>query len=232
VLARENTLRSFESAREHGATWLEFDVRPTADARLVVHHDPITSEGHHIGSVSAADLPDYIPLLADVVADFSDLVLDVELKTDDTNLEPDHYVSLAATEINSLTEQNEHASLLVTSFDGEVLSSFAERCPDVATGFLYYVEQKLLDGGRREELRDDANTRAITHALEVGHQAVVPHHRLVTAELMSAAHAGGLRVATWTVNTADDVRRCAHAGVDVIIGDDPRVIIDALGSPA
>ena len=39
-LARENTLRSFELAVEAGADAIELDVHISADAQVVVHHDP------------------------------------------------------------------------------------------------------------------------------------------------------------------------------------------------
>lgn len=226
ALAKENTLAGFAAARDHGAMWLEFDVRPTADDQLVVHHDPVTAEGHHIGSSSAASLPDYIPTLTEVFESFGDLVLDVELKTDDCERTADSYLALAGALIEQLVATNPDTGVLVTSFDAAVLQGFAEQWPDIATGFLYYVETANFS----EAERDRSNEHAVAHALEIGHQAIVPHHKLVTRALVESAHTNGLHVATWTVNTTADVQRCAIAGVDVIIGDDPRVITDALSS--
>lgn len=226
AVAPENTLQGFAAAKDRGATWLEFDVRPTADGQFVVHHDPVTTEGHHIGSTDAAALPDYIPTLDEVVRTFRELVLDVELKTDDCGRSADDYVTLASATIEQLVGADPDVSVLVTSFDADVLAGFADQSPGIATGFLYYVKDSELS----EATRTQSNDHAVAHALKVGHQAIVPHHKLVTAQLVDAAHNNGLSVATWTVNLAADVQRCAQAGVDVIIGDDPLVIADTLRS--
>lgn len=42
--APENTLEAFELAVEHGADYVEFDVRAIPDGRLMVAHDPIRAE--------------------------------------------------------------------------------------------------------------------------------------------------------------------------------------------
>lgn len=42
--APENTLDAFELAVEHGADYVEFDVRAILDGRLVVAHDPIRAD--------------------------------------------------------------------------------------------------------------------------------------------------------------------------------------------
>lgn len=226
ALAKENTLEGFAAARDHGATWLEFDVRPTADDHFVVHHDPVTTEGHHIGTTPVGALPDYIPTLNQVMETFGDLVLDVELKTDDCDRSTDTYVALAGAALEQLVAIHGDTGVLVTSFDAAVLRGFAQQNPGVATGFLYY----LADADFSDEARERSNDHAVAHAIEIGHQAIVPHHKLVTSGLVASAHANGLHVATWTVNSAADVQRCAEAGVDVIIGDDPRVIAEALAS--
>ena len=48
-------------------------------------------------------------------------------------------------------------------------------------------------------------------AAERGHVALHPHHTSVTAELIDAAHAAGLRVNTWTVDDPDRMRRAGRA---------------------
>lgn len=226
AVAPENTIEAFSAARDLGATWLEFDVRPTKDGQLVVHHDPDTAQGHHIAGTKAAELPEFIPTLTDVMNQFGDLGLDVELKTDDTNLSSGDYAALASEEIKRLHAAHSSTDILITSFDADVLEHVAAACPGIATGFLYYSATAMLS----EKKRAAANEKALAHACHVGHQAVVPHHQLVTEHMVEAAHQQGLGVATWTVNTAADTIRCARAGVDLIIGDDPRVITAALDS--
>ncbi|MDG1087450.1 MAG: glycerophosphodiester phosphodiesterase, partial [Acidimicrobiales bacterium] len=54
AVAPENTLAGFAAAAERGATWVEFDVRPTGDGQLAIHHDPATAAGSRVGSTAYA----------------------------------------------------------------------------------------------------------------------------------------------------------------------------------
>ena len=48
------------------------------------------------------------------------------------------------------------------------------------------------------------------------------------ADLVEQARAASLRVVTWTVNEPADVQLASSLGVDMIIGDDPAVILENL----
>jgi glycerophosphoryl diester phosphodiesterase len=47
------------------------------------------------------------------------------------------------------------------------------------------------------------------------------NHRLLDADVMSAARAAGIRVSAWTVNEEADIRRMIDLGVDVVMSDRP-----------
>jgi glycerophosphoryl diester phosphodiesterase len=67
----------------------------------------------------------------------------------------------------------------------------------------------------------------IENALEqLGFQPDVysPHYWLVKKETVEFAHAQGIRVIPWTVNTADEFRKLIEIGVDGIITDYPNLI--------
>jgi glycerophosphoryl diester phosphodiesterase len=51
--------------------------------------------------------------------------------------------------------------------------------------------------------------------------AIGPDHRLVTAELVDAAHAAGMRVVPWTVNDPERMRELVALGVDGLVTDEP-----------
>jgi glycerophosphoryl diester phosphodiesterase len=55
-----------------------------------------------------------------------------------------------------------------------------------------------------------------------------PKHVLVTPELVSEAHARGQRVHTWTINDAESARRMMAMGVDMVMGDYPDVLRQAV----
>jgi len=47
------------------------------------------------------------------------------------------------------------------------------------------------------------------------------NHRLIDADVMTAARATGIRVSAWTVNDEPDLRRMIDLGVDVVMSDRP-----------
>ena len=56
TLAPQNTPASFLAAAEEGASWVELDVRRSADDVLVCQHDPVDAEGRPLVEQTAADL--------------------------------------------------------------------------------------------------------------------------------------------------------------------------------
>ena len=64
----------------------------------------------------------------------------------------------------------------------------------------------------------------IVSASAVGLWALHPERTFVTRELVTAAHAAGLRVNAWTVNDPDEIAEFAALGMDGIISDWPERI--------
>jgi len=64
----------------------------------------------------------------------------------------------------------------------------------------------------------------IASARSAGLWALHPNRAYVTRELVSAAHAAGLRVNVWTVNDQDEIAACAALGVDGIMSNWPERI--------
>ena len=58
---------------------------------------------------------------------------------------------------------------------------------------------------------------------------VVPHHGLLTPKLVDELHAAGKTVITWTVNDSRRMLRAAAMGVDGIISDDTKLLVETLG---
>lgn len=64
---------------------------------------------------------------------------------------------------------------------------------------------------------------------ETGADYFMPTSAAVSAPLVSAAHAQGLKMGVWTVNTASEMRRMAEWGVDAITSDKPDELKRVLG---
>lgn len=208
VLEPENTLAGFAAAGAHGATWVEFDVRPTRDGVLAIHHDPVTADGHRISSCDFTRLDPSIPSFDALVAAVPRLGLDIEMKTDDVDMGIGEFAELVVEQVHAHCAGRD--DVMVTSFDAGALAAVHAAEPDLATGLLF----------------GDATHEAIARAVDVGHVAVAPWIRVLDAALVDQARSAGLGIATWTVNEPDDVSRAAALGVDMIIGDDPRLIIE------
>jgi len=209
AVAPENTMASFAAALDRGATWVEFDVRPSADGSLVVHHDPDTSTGVHIATTDFKDLDSAIPLFAELATGLPELGLDIEMKTDDIGMSLDAFADLVVSEIDAHCVSLER--VLVTSFDAEVLTLVRNRRADIPTGLLFF---------------DKPADWAIETATDAGHVAIAPWIKLLTKQIVDQAKDASLDVATWTVNTSAQISLAIDAGVDMIIGDDPAAIIE------
>ena len=79
--ALENTLESFREARRRGATWVEIDVKLTADGVPVVMHDDSLKRTMGVDRLVAetrrAELPAAVPIFEQAIACFAELGLEI-----------------------------------------------------------------------------------------------------------------------------------------------------------
>lgn len=109
-----------------------------------------------------------------------------------------------------LAEAGVRGRATLQSFDGRTLQ--AGRRIDPAWPLALLVE-RLGDAGFEANLERLGFTPAIYS----------PDYRLVDAALVRAAHARGVQVIPWTVNTLEEMRRLKALGVDGLITDYPDV---------
>jgi glycerophosphoryl diester phosphodiesterase len=57
---------------------------------------------------------------------------------------------------------------------------------------------------------------------------VIPHHTLVAETLIRELKAAGKKILVWTVNSPAQMRRLRDWGVDGIISDDTRLLVQTL----
>jgi glycerophosphoryl diester phosphodiesterase len=58
---------------------------------------------------------------------------------------------------------------------------------------------------------------------------VIPHHTLVAETLIRELKAAGKKILVWTVNSPAQMQRLRDWGVDGIISDDTRLLVQTLG---
>lgn len=219
--APENTLAAFTLALEQGAPAIEFDVKLTADRRVIAMHDATlerTTNG--TGKVSRMPLPalreldagswkdpryavERIPTLEEIFeAVGGKLFMNIELTNYSTPF--DGLVDEVAALIR---RHGMEKRVLFSSFFPTNLIRARQLLPNVPCGQLSLPGRA--GGWQRFSSR--------FMRLEAEH----PYTSDVTAQSVQRAHARGRRVHVWTVNHPDDMRRLRDLGVDGIFTDDP-----------
>lgn len=201
----ENTLDAFAEARRRGADGVELDVRLTADGALAVHHDAEVPGLGPIGALGVADLPAYVPLLADALAASEGMVVNVEIKNAPQDPGWDGSEAVAALTAAAIDEAGWTDRVIVSSFQPTTLRAVQVADGRLALGTLWGW---AVDPGP-----------ALAEAAEAGFRAVHPFVTSVTADLVDRAHAAGLAVNVWTVNSAHDLEAMVALGVDAVITD-------------
>lgn len=213
----ENTVAAFESALRAGLDGLEVDVQRTRDGHLVLTHD-LELAGRRVvdadlATLQASDphLPTFDELVA-VVRRYPGTLLNLELKTlgwRDRGLPAAVAEALRASDLADRT--------IVSSFSPVALARFRLRAPGVRTGYLWVARADAPRG-----------LRSPWPAGWLHVDAMHPEHPAATPDAVAGWHRRGALVSTWTANDPVDVARVRVAGVDGIIGDDPRTLLRAL----
>jgi len=209
--APENTLAAFRLAADLGADGIELDVRATADNHLVVIHDAAvdrTTDG--TGTIAALTLAqvrrfdaggrvrpafagERIPLLADVFDVAGErLLVDVEVKA----------AGVESALIDLIRGKQMTESVVITSFDVQVVARVRELAPEISAGLLQSAAHPQV-------------------AVQLGAAVYLPEVGVLTADIMTLCRRHGLRVIPWTVRTEGQARHALRLGVDGIIADDP-----------
>jgi len=211
--APENTLEAFALARRLGAPGLESDVWLTADGIAVLDHDGLVRVRHRrrrISDVNRADLPRYIPSLADLYAECGtgyELSLDVK------------DVAAAAPTVAVARAAGGGASgrLWLCHHDWRVVAGWRREFPDV----------KLVDSTRLRWMKEGPERRAAALA-GAGIDAVNLHHTDWTGGLTTLFHRFEVLTFGWDAQHARILDELLDSGIDAVYSDHTDVMIEAL----
>ncbi len=152
-----------------------------------------------------------VATLAEVAEAFPGVLLNLDIKQSDPDVEP--YEDLLAREIADLELTSR---VIVASFLDVALARFRELAPRVATSAAtqettnYYFS--MLEG---------ASVVPPASALQV--PMTYGEIRVVDERFVASAHAAGLAVHVWTLNDEAEIDEALDLGVDGIISDRPRL---------
>lgn len=228
--APENTLASFLRAKSAGASWVEFDVALTRDARPVIFHDDAldrTSDGQgllaetdfevvkHLDAGSWFD-PQFageaIPTLEETLELLADLGLsfNMELKTDAGR---EAELAKIAVPIARDMWPDELPTPLISSFSRISIAAAREVAPEWPMDVIY---DRI-----PTEWKEDAKT------LELA--AIGANHKHLTREQVMDIRGYGLKLSSYTVNEIERASILFQWGVDAIFTDVPGDMVRHFG---
>ena len=228
--APENTLAAFELALEQGAHGIELDAKLSADGEVVVIHDATvertTGAQGRVSQLSLSALRELdagssfserfygekIPTLVEVFEMIGKQAL--------INVELTNYYNVARDELPDkvcelVKKFGLQKNVLFSSFRTSNLKRTQELLPEVPCGLL--------------ALRGWKGWWARSFGFNFGdYQALHPALEDVTAQQIARVHRLKRRIHVFTVNSADDMHRLIHWGVDGIITNDPKLAIETM----
>lgn len=234
--APENTLLAFERGLAAGAAILESDVHLTRDAVPVLMHDAevdrVTDGAGPVCEFTLEELrrldaghrfsPDggethpfrgqglRIPTFEEALKAFPGARFNLELKADRPGI--------VETTVDAVVRNGRESLTLLTAENADLMarlrSHIASRNVAVAQGASV---ADVLDVVRTA--RDGSAPTTPSMALQI--PAEFGGRQLVTPELVNHAHANGIQVHVWTINTAEEMAELLDLGVDGIVTDFP-----------
>jgi len=213
--APENTLASFREARRRGATWVETDIKLTADGVPIVMHDAslkrTTGVDRLVALTPRAELPKDVPTFEEAIACFQELGLgcNVEIK-------PCEGREAETARVTVATLRRRWPSALPPP----LLSSFKESSLVAARDAAPEFARAILLG----ELKDDWRARADA----VGALGVNTNGEKLAAPRAREVRQAGFALSAYTIDDPALARALVAMGVDCVITDKPDVILAAL----
>ncbi len=213
--APENTLESLREAKRRGASWVEIDVKLTADGVPVLMHDSslkrTTGVDRLVAETRREELPASVPTFEETIACLAELGLgcNVEIKPCEGR-----EAETARVAVETL-RRCWPASLpppLLSSFKDVSLLAAREAAPE--------FDRAILLG----EIGDDWGRRAEA----VGAAGVNTNGLRLNLARAAEVHAAGLALSVYTINDSRQARLLVGMGADCIITDAPDIILAAL----
>lgn len=229
LLAPENTLAAFKNALRLGVDRIELDVQQTKDKVTVVIHDSrinrTTTGKGTIGKLAFAQLRTYdagikfseqyagekVPTLDEVLSLVNgQCTLLIEIKN------PDNIYSGIENDVVGLIQKHQaHSWCVVQSFSYQSVSKVHELDSKIKTVLLF---AKLI-------LKKLSNKHAdISFISEIS-----IFHEFANKKTIDFIHGLNKKVFVWTVNTPKQMKKMIKNGVDGIISDDPKTLMELVG---
>lgn len=225
--APENTLGGFQYIQDLGIRAVEFDVRQLKDNSLIVMHDDdfarTTGQSKSLYECSQNDLQLYnhavswsdwnkvepTPLLnqtLNIIQNFDHI--EVEVKAVASHVEAEKLTKTLQQQLQGFEQ-----TAVITSFDIKIHQALQQQSSKFRRGLL--VETNL-------------QYQAIDQALEFGCCQIGWMNELASNELIRAIQDAELLISVWTVNEVERAKQLRDLGVNGLITDYPKLMLQQL----
>jgi glycerophosphoryl diester phosphodiesterase len=230
-LAPENTLAAFRNALTFPIDAIELDVHMSRDGHVVVFHD-YTVEGRTNGKGNLLDLdfaylrslnaaahfpggwpePQQIPTLREVLdLTRGKVQVYIEIKQSKRDGVFGQYPNIVESVVDQVRSASMLDQVLIISFDWLLLPDVKSLEPTLQTGAL--ISKDNWESGNLDVLAEQVTA--------LGCNWINMARDLYTNAMPAFVHQHGLKLGFWTVNTTDELRQFAAAGVDSLTSDRP-----------
>lgn len=231
--APENSFTAFHHAAALDVAYVEFDVHPSADGRLVVYHDAVFDRMTNLTG-AVAETPWSVietakikgaenerpPLLDEVIDIFQPTGIDLrlEIKPDSVG---DAYPGLERQIADALAAKGMLDRTLISAFSIDTLARF--RNVAAPKDFLWLVSPIVFRqiGGIQS---------VIKIAKDFGIPEIAPRIQHMNADVVKAGNDAGLRVGAYAVNEADEIKRMLGLGLSAFTTDRPKLALQIRSS--
>ena len=228
----ENTLASFASALDVGATFVEFDVQLTRDRTVVVLHDATldrTTTGRgpvgaltfeelrafsagHASVFGTAFASERVPSLAETL-DFLKGKARVMLEIKSESVSDDADAGVEALTLAEVRRAGMEKEVALISFDRRALLRCQAQAPEIPRGHLFF--------------RAEAG-EMLLGCHEVAAEICMPEKGLLSEELRDRAREAGLKLATWVVDDPDELVAFERFDLYGVGSNKPAEMLEAL----
>ena len=224
--APENTLGGFQYIHDLGIRAVEFDVRQLNDHELIIMHDDnmlrTTGIDQALYPLNSTQLDSYnqahiwldwekqsTPTLRQALQIMQDFEhLEVEVKAVETQAEAERLTQHLTHQLRGFER-----TAIITSFDLKILQALLDQHSTFKRGLL---------------IEDDIQHLAIEQALKYECCQIGWMNQLATDDLLKATQQANLAVSVWTVNDIERAKHLRDCGIDGLITDFPKMMLQHL----
>lgn len=224
--APENTLGGFQYIHDLGIRAVEFDVRQLKDNELIIMHDDnllrTTGADQALYELNSQQLEAYnqahiwmdwekqiTPTLRQTLSIIHDFEhIEVEVKAVASMAEAEKLVLELQKQLHGFEQ-----TAVITSFDLKIHLALKQQYSIFKRGLL---------------VEHDIKQQAIEQALELGCEQIGWMNQLASDEMIQASQQAHLKISVWTVNEVGRAKHLQSLGIDGLITDFPKMMLEQL----